>query len=297
MFLSLFILLFIRHCTYKGFIDYFELSNWKASLRYGDGGVDVTGAPIELQVEGAGNLLVKKSPKSTIRLEIIIPANGYLHFSFSKSGGSIFIHTKVGDKIKEVAIDTTHDGSYLSHQLRTGDLFILEIENKGDLTEDVLLEELKFLTNTLGVNERHWTAFNFEGNELEFVQLVTVERTNLIDIIFPDNINKASDVSPEQTGYPLLDTDGLFFTTTDRIPIQQGSCQFTLEWKDEPTTEEGKEILLRHWIVRDLKTQSIIKDTQRITALVEGTPPSLSKETKVEDNTMNSVKTKKGVGF
>ena len=282
----------------KGFTDYFELSNWRVTEEYGDGGVDVTGAPIELQVEGAGNLLVRKSPKSTIRLEIIIPANGYLSFNLSKIGGSIFISSTINGEKKEIAADTIKNATFLSPFLYIGDVFIFEIQNKGKYTEDVLFEAFEFLTNAIGLTERHWTAFNHEGNYAKFVQFVTIQRTNLIDIVFPDNIKNVSDNSPKHTGFPMLDTDGLFFTTTDRIPIEQGDCLFTVEWKDELKKEGEKEILLRHWIVRDLKTQSIIKDTQKISFLdTSSTPSSLSKKRKEQDNTMNSVKSKKRVGF
>lgn len=282
----------------KGFTGYFEIGNWKASKINGDGGVDVTGAPIGLQAEGAGNLLVRSKPTDRLQLEIVIPAEGYLSFNWNKNGGSIFISFIVNGVKSQIVSKRHQSGEFFSQLLHEGDIFIIEIENQGQYESDVHLGELQFLTNVLGVMVRNWKAFNLAGANTQFPQFISIIRANLIDIVFPPHIKGAEKHDPEETGYPLLDTDGLFFTTTDRIPIQQGSCQFEVKWTDEFITVEERPILLRHWVIDDLKTGSILKDTQKIHLYKEkDLPPSLSKKAKEENNTMNSVKSKNGLGW
>ncbi|KAA3622218.1 MAG: hypothetical protein DWQ02_26445 [Bacteroidetes bacterium] len=282
----------------KGFQGYFEIDKWKASRINGDGGVDVTGAPIGLQAEGAGNLLVRSRPTDRLQLEIVIPAEGYLSFNWKKSGGSIFVSLILNGEKKQIVSKRDESGSFFSELLHEGDIFILEIESQGEFEQDLVLEELEFLTNALGVLERNWKAFNLEGANIRFSQFITIIRANLIDVVFPPNVKNIEKYDPDRTGYPLLDTDGLFFTTTDRIPIEKGACQFEVSWKDELVTQEEKPVILRHWVVDDLKTGSVIKETQKISLFSDkDLPPSLSKQAKEVNNSMNSILDVHGVGY
>lgn len=274
----------------KGFSGYFEIEKWKASKINGDGGVDVTGAPMGLLAEGAGDLLVRSRPTDRLQLEIVIPAEGYLSFNWNKNGGSIFISLILNGEKKQIVSKRDKSGTFFSELLHEGDVFILEIENQGKFEQGLLLEELEFLTNALGVMQRNWKAFNLEGANIRFSQFISIIRANLIDIVFPGNVKAVEKYSPNETGFPMLDTDGLFFTTTDRISIEKGSCQFVLKWTDELITEEERPVILRHWVVDDLKTDSVIKDIQKITLFTaEDLPPSLSKKSKDVNNSMNSV--------
>ncbi len=282
----------------KGFQGYFEIDKWKASRINGDGGVDVTGAPIGLQAEGAGNLLVRSRPTDRLQLEIVIPAEGYLSFNWKKSGGSIFVSLILNGEKKQIVSKRDESGSFFSELLHEGDIFILEIESQGEFEQDLVLEELEFLTNALGVLERNWKAFNLEGANIRFSQFITIIRANLIDVVFPPNVKNAEKHDPDRTGYPLLDTDGLFFTTTDRIPIGKGACQFEVSWTDELVTQEEKPVILRHWVIDDLKTGSVIKEIQKISLFSDkDLPPSLSKQAKEVNNSMNSTLDVNGMGY
>jgi hypothetical protein len=282
----------------KGFSGYFEIDKWNASRINGDGGVDVTGAPIGLQAEGAGNLLVRSRPTDRLQLKIVIPAEGYLSFNWKKSGGSIFVSLILNGEKKQIVSKRDQNGAFFSELLHEGDLFVLEIESQSEFDQDILLEELEFLTNALGVVERNWNAFNLDGANIQFSQFINIIRANLIDVVFPANVKSTEKHTPEQTGYPLLDTDGLFFTTTDRIPIEKGSCQFEVSWSDELITVKERPVLLRHWVVDDHKTGSIIKETQKIFIFTdEDLPPSLSKQAKEVNNSTNSILDSKAIGY
>ncbi len=282
----------------KGFTGYFEIGKWKASKINGDGGVDVTGAPVGLLAEGADNLLVRNEPADRLQFEIVIPAEGYLSFNWNKNGGSLFISLILNGEKKQIVSKREKSGSFFSNLLHEGDIFILEIENQSKNGQDLILEEFEFLTNALGVMERKWKAFNFEGANTEIYQFINIKRANLIDIVFPPNVKEIEKSAPDDTGFPMLDTDGLFFTTTDRIPLEKGSCQFTVEYSDEMTTVEEQPVILRHWLVNDLKTGSILKDTQKIGLFTsKDLPPSLSKNPKEPNNSMNSIKALKDLGY
>ncbi|MDX1666295.1 MAG: hypothetical protein R3350_03655 [Saprospiraceae bacterium] len=77
------------------FENYFQPANWQVIKKYGDGGVDVTGAPNTILVEGANTVKVEAAPRRLTVVKIVIPAEGYVAFDWSKVGGSTFFSSAI----------------------------------------------------------------------------------------------------------------------------------------------------------------------------------------------------------
>lgn len=65
-----------------------RIVNQKIIKNNGDGGVDVTGAPNSILVEGANKTSVKVSTPGRINLRIVTTAGDFVHFDWSNIGGS-----------------------------------------------------------------------------------------------------------------------------------------------------------------------------------------------------------------
>ena len=61
-------------CGEYGFEGYFAPDNWCVTTTNGDGGVDVTGAPNSVLVEGANSSLFNVTPRYITKFKIVIPA-------------------------------------------------------------------------------------------------------------------------------------------------------------------------------------------------------------------------------
>ena len=111
-------------CGASGFTGYFEPSRWMVSKIYGDGGVDVTGAPNALLVEGADNTLVSATPGGVTRIHILIPADGIVAFDWRSIGGSNLFSNSLQVSINEQVFSLTQadarEGRF-RRPVRTGD--------------------------------------------------------------------------------------------------------------------------------------------------------------------------------
>lgn len=74
----------------QGWQGYFARPNCTHTPRKGDGGVDVTGAPNSVLVEGANSASIVLAPGSQAAYELAIPADGFVRFDWSYVGGSSF---------------------------------------------------------------------------------------------------------------------------------------------------------------------------------------------------------------
>lgn len=236
------------------FPNYFELSHWEKIN--GDGGVDVTGAPNRILVEGANTAKVIVVPGQTLILRIMVPARGYAAFDCTNIGGSnLLFSAMVNNKVYPIK---TKD-FYRSVLLQPGDVFALQIENTSKNQLEANLTDFQFFTNATAVVMRNWTAIDDKGNKAMATQFIAIEPPALSKVVFPENFDgqsapmlKANEPKePVFTGLPVFDEDGNALTMHDRHVLDSKNCAFAVQWKDELQVDAQGYVLLRHWSVTD----------------------------------------------
>lgn len=256
-----------------GFAGYFDLSRWEK--RSGDGGVDVTGAPNGILVEGANIAKVIVAPQMVTILRIVIPAEGYVAFDWKNIGGSnLLLETLVNAKINLVR----NKGFYRTPLLRIGDTLTLRFQSSE--VAEVQLSNFNFYTNAIGVTARRWTATD-QKNEFLFYQFITVVRPPVANIIFPDNWESPNTTTaPNATGFPIVDEDGDVNTLQDQRILDKNDCGFNLRWEDEVTKGVQGYGITRHWVVEDVYNGNVIEHKQQIQAA--GIAPVLVPEASIK---------------
>ena len=277
-------------CGYTGFAGYFDPSNWTACLtNTGDGGVDVTGAPNSVLVEGASNSPLSYNPRYITRFKIVIPTDGYVSFDWSSFGGSNFnidaFYLTINNWCIQLSSDSIQSGSYTTGLLHPGD--VLSFEQTSDGNADVvntLISNFHFHTLAWKVIQRKWKAVDEWGNTAIKTQVITLNRTLLSQVVFPpDRDGVEAPMLPcgavadlQQTGMPYVDEDGDPATTDDQYPVDNGDCFFSLSHEDQviPTCE-GSELIVRKWIVTDDCSGNVLEHHQLIKRF-DVTPPVLN---------------------
>ena len=277
-------------CGYTGFAGYFDPSNWTVCLpNTGDGGVDVTGAPNSVLVEGAGNSPLSLTPRYVTRFKIVIPTEGFVSFDWSSFGGSSFnvdaFYLTINNWCIQLSNDTIQSGSYTTGLLHPGD--VLSFEQTSDGNADVvntLISNFHFHTLAWKVIHRKWTATDEWGNTAVKTQVITLTRAMLSQVVFPpshDGIEApvlacGAAANLSVTGMPFIDEDGDLSTTDDQYTVDDGDCFFNLTYEDQviPTCE-GSELILRKWTVLDNCSGNIAEHTQLI-KLFDVTPPQVT---------------------
>jgi hypothetical protein len=275
-------------CGMQGFQGYFDPSNWTVKTTNGDGGVDVTGAPNAVLVEGADSSPFKTSPRYITRFKIVIPSEGYISFDWSSFGGSNFngdaFYVTINGVCIQLSFNDVQSGSWQSWLLQPGD--VLSFEQASDGNNDMVTTELSnfnFITTAQKIIHRTWTATDSWGNKGTCLQVITLERATLGDIHMPANYDDiqqpaltcGAGYDPAITGYPFLDDDGDLNTTFDQYLIQNGDCTFSLTYEDQSiVTCEGSELILREWRILDDCTSQIFEEIQ-IIKIFDQEPPSL----------------------
>ena len=262
-------------CAVSGFEEYFAPSRWAAFKINGDGGVDVTGAPNSILVEGANRASVIATPGSAASYRIAIPAEGYVSFDWGYIGGSNLLNRQFwvevnGERAESMAEGHTA-GSFFSSLLLPGDelRFNIVSDEKGF---QIQLSNFEFLSNAIGVIERRWEALAENGERGCFTQLVSVKKPDFTQVIFPGNLDgieypqleMGASLEPVWTGYPVIDEDGSVATTYDQYPLSDDGCAFSLKWEDEILSDNGDCIVFRHWIVSDYCGGNVQEHTQVI---------------------------------
>jgi hypothetical protein len=263
-------------CQSQGWQGYFAWSNWTYATRQGDGGVDVTGAPNSVLVEGANSASILLTPGSQAAYELAIPADGFVRFDWSYVGGSSFSNSTFQVLINNETVQGMDSGRYSntfsSSFLNTGDtlMFIAQAAERGF---EIRLSNFEFLSNALGVVERKWTAMSEGAIPIStFHQLITVEKPAIPNIVFPESydgleapiLDNPDEADPAHTGYPVIDTDGDQATKHDQIDLGKEVCSFLATWYDETLFENGLCIIFRNWTVRDLCGQNRYHATQTL---------------------------------
>ncbi len=241
----------LAQSSYSSFSGYFDLSRWEK--KSGDGGVDVTGAPNCILVEGANIARFNVAPGRVTILRIAIPAKGYAAFNWKNIGGSNLLFSAIVNN-KVYPIKTKN--FYRSPLLQAGDMLSLQMENTSEIQIETQLSDFQFFTNATSVIERRWTATDDRGNTASTTQFITIEPLPLANIIFPKNFDRQSmpalkSNEPAFTGFPVYDQDGNDLTTHDQQILNASNCAFSISWKDELTTGQYCYMLLRRWSVAD----------------------------------------------
>lgn len=249
-----------------GFPDYFELFRWEKIN--GDGGVDVTGAPNRILVEGANTAKVIVVPGQTLILRIVVPARGYATFDCTNIGGSnLLFSAMVNNKVYPIKTKEF----YRSALLQAGDVFALQMENTSKDQLEASLADFQFFTNATAVLTRNWTATDDKGNMANATQFIAIESPSLSKVVFPENLDgqaspmlKANETKePAFTGFPVFDEDGNALTMHDQRTLKENNCAFTVQWRDELQMDAQGYLLLRHWSVTD-QNNNIREHTQII---------------------------------
>ncbi|MFN7115385.1 MAG: hypothetical protein ACK4TA_01220 [Saprospiraceae bacterium] len=237
-----------------GFAGYFDWARWEK--KSGDGGVDVTGAPNGILVEGANIAKVSVAPQMETILRIVIPAEGYAAFDWTNIGGSnLSLEALINTKVYTVR----SKGFYRTPLLRIGDTLTLRI--KATDASAIQLSNFNFFTNAIGVTERRWTATNKLGAQFIFDQFITVQRPPISNIVFPGNAAQVDAMAaPNITGFPVLDEDGDFKTLNDQRVLDKNDCGFNISWED---TTNGT-VITRRWMIEDAYNGNVLEHTQQI---------------------------------
>jgi hypothetical protein len=276
-------------CGYTGFAGYFDPANWEVCLptnTNGDGGVDVTGAPNSILVEGASHSPLSTNPRYVTRFKIVIPTEGYVSFDWSSFGGSSFnsdaFYLTINNWCVQLTTETTQNGTYTTGLLQPGDVLSFEQTSDGNSNHiNTLVSNFHFSTLAWKVIKRKWTATDQSGNTSYLTQTVTIKRASLSNVVFPPNRDGiAAPMLPcgamadlAQTGVPFIDEDGNLATTTDQYGIGNGDCTFNITHEDQliPTCE-GSGLTLRKWFIIDDCTGNLLEHTQLIKSF-DVTPP------------------------
>ncbi|GEM_PF-579658 len=278
-------------CGYTGFAGYFDPSNWDICLtNTGDGGVDVTGAPNSVLVEGANNSMISSTSTYITRFKIVIPTEGFVSFDWSSFGGSSFsnegFYLTINNWCIRLSSDTTLSGTYTTGLLQPGDVLSFEqLSNGSPNANSTTISNFHFNTLAWKVIQRKWTATDEWGNTATKVQTITLNRAQLSQVQFPPNLDgveapmlpcgsNASD--PSATGAPFIDEDGNLATTADQFAVDNGDCFFSLTHSDQVVpTCGGSVLILRKWTVIDDCTGHVAEHTQ-IIKIFDITPPTIT---------------------
>lgn len=252
--------------------DYFAVSRWEIAKIKGDGGVDVTGAPNAILVEGANSALVSVNAESIVQFQIVIPADGFISLDYENFGGSNLLNQVFSvNAAGAVKVQKAAKAKLFSPALRRGDVLALHFDNATNVPMEVRLSSLRFYTNAAGVWERRWTA-DAKGESIAFSQLITVEKAAIADVLFPEDVifdeaglfEVQACTDPVCTGYPFLDKDGDLTTAFDRIAIDRSTCDFNVSWSDELVQQSGQCIIERRWTISDQGSNNVFTALQSI---------------------------------
>ncbi|MBK7475839.1 MAG: hypothetical protein IPI11_07420 [Haliscomenobacter sp.] len=234
-------------CQQPGFSGYFDPSRWMAKDLYGDAGVDVTGAPkAGLLVETSDNASMEVANDRMTTFRVLIPANGYAAFRWSVFGGSITPPPfRLLINSRALPIDPA-SGVVQTPYLRADDVLGFEWTGTDQEQASVVLSHFEFHSTAEWVLERSWTGSRGETIR----QLVVQESPDFSLVRFPEPVTGLpAYLDPATTGYPYIDLDGNAATTNDVIAIDGTNLSLQVDWEDQYVAYQGKNGLLRKWMV------------------------------------------------
>lgn len=252
-------------CTQQGFNGYFAIPKWDflqldLNEKTKDGDVDnVTYTESEL--------LLSAPAKTRQQLKIVAPAEGYLSFTQS-TFGSKFLKNKVfvNGKLLKNVFRKSGDDLFFSLLLKSGDELTLQFDNADSITSTFVLSELRFLSNALGVVERQWLAVGENATIKKIKQFITIDKANIADVLIPEDLSQVKETTPNKTGYPLMDEDGVSYTTDDQIELSTDIiCQLAFEYEDEEREEVPESVVIyRLWSITDKCSGNRLREIQKL---------------------------------
>ena len=137
---------------------------------------------------------------------------------------------------------------------------------------------------------RNFIASDKWNNQAEAQQVIFVKKGKIEQVICPPDVEyNCKDIqtplTPATTGYPLLDLDGNFATTNDRVPVNQSSCQMSFTYKDDTFHLcAGSYRVVRAWVIFDwcavdnpsTPVDERRKECSQVISVLDKTPPSVS---------------------
>ena len=238
---------------------YFNWNNWNIIKTKGDGGVDVTGAPNNILVEGANSTLFNVTPGSLLRLSIAIPAEGFVTFDWSNIGGSN-IFPQIHHNRKKLV---SRNNSITSSLLLPGDTITISLHaSSNDSNGAIKITNFEFFTNAISIINRHWVATDGNGHASDYSQLISVNQPSFSDLVLPKNAD-ALVSHPSTTGYPVIDLDKDLSTLSDQYPLKD-MPGYELIWNDEVTKSNDKTTIIRHWLIKDTQLGNTMEYSQTI---------------------------------
>ena len=262
-------------CISRGFTGYFALSRWEGAQEQGDDGVDVTGAPNSVLVEGANSASIIVLPGSEASFGIVLPADGFITFDWGYIGGSPFYDQQFTIYINDRPVDQLSAGrmagTYTSTGLEAGDKLRFEASAANEGFQ-MRLQQFEFLTNARAVVAREWTVHTADGQSDSRTQWITLLKPNFSRLLFPPHFDGSQQQMlqdghislPAATGYPAVDTDGDWMTTHDQILLDEERYGLQATWEDEMVYDGQRCVIYRHWTVRDLCGDNVQAATQVI---------------------------------
>lgn len=244
------------NCNQNGFTGYFDPQRWKTAKIFGDGGVDVTGAPnCKLLVQKADDALFEVANHQVSRFNVVMPASGYVSFKWRKQGGSYSpqsLSVLVGNK--SIALNTASVGAFV----QAGNILSFQLDPNSK--DSFVIENFSFATEANEVLVRKWR--NTSSSETVFTEYISTTNPSIADIHFPKDCVQPLNVQPENTGFPTYDIDGNPSTSDDVITLNQSSKKLLVTWKDVYVADQ--QAIFREWTITDLCGNNVRHQTQRI---------------------------------
>lgn len=258
-------------CNASDFVGYFDPSRWMDTRIKSAGGVDVTGAPGQLLVEGTNDYPVVVADRRAPRFTVKMPSSGYVTFNWNDFGGSLSNPTALAVFVnnRQIAVET---GKVLVF-MQAGEELHLQVN--ANATKPLLIQNFAFQSDLAYLITREWVN---EQRQTIASQYIAVEKPNMGDIRFPRNTPVNKSIQPEYTGYPVLDTDGNSKTLDDQIILAGTFHGIQVSFEDKIDAEQHR--ILRTWTINDTCGANVLSHTQEL----QLAPASPKPNTPNEDN-------------
>jgi len=267
-------------CNVNDFVGYFDPSRWMDSSIKSAGGVDVTGAPGQLLVEGTNNYPVVVADRLAPRFTVKMPSSGYVSFNWNDLGGSLSNPTALAVFVNARPIAA--ENGKVSVFMRAGEELHLQIN--PTTSKSVIVKDFSFLSDLAYLITREWVN---EARQIVASQYIAVEKPNLGDIRFPRNTQVTKSVQPEYTGYPVLDADGNAETIEDQMVLAGTFNGMQVTFEDKIDAEQH--LILRTWTINDTCGANVISHVQELRIASTTTKPATpSEDNKVKHNSIPS---------
>lgn len=264
-------------CNASDFTGYFDPSRWVDSRIKSAGGVDVTGAPGQLLVEGTNDYPVVVADRRAPRFTVKMPSSGYVTFNWNDLGGSLSNPTALAFFINNQQVDVKK--GRLMTFVQAGDE--LHFELSASFNKPLIIQDFSFLSDLAYLITREWVN---DQHQVLAGQYISVEKPNMGDIRFPRNTLVTQSIHPEFTGYPMLDADGDSKTLEDQIVLAGTFNGVQVSYSDKIDVEQHR--ILRTWTINDTCGANVLSQVQELKVAYNNKPQSPKEDNKVKHNSL-----------